>query len=152
MNMTGTHDTARLMTLLGDAPDPKSMSTWKQRDYLLPEQNAQLALKRLCLYFVVLYTLPGNPCVYYGDEICLQGYADPYNRGTFDWDSSQTAPADLMRELSLLRKELNTKDGFVRFDNNNSMLCYTVSSERSSYTVLCEHNQYATISFLGFKK
>ncbi len=33
-------------------------------------------------------TLPGAPCVYYGDEIGLQGANDPANRGAFPWDEA----------------------------------------------------------------
>jgi cyclomaltodextrinase len=31
-------------------------------------------------------TLPGAPCVYYGDELGLEGEQDPYCRGSFPWD------------------------------------------------------------------
>ena len=31
-------------------------------------------------------SLPGAPCVYYGDEVGLAGGNDPANRGTFPWD------------------------------------------------------------------
>ena len=31
-------------------------------------------------------TLPGAPCIYYGDEIGLSGGNDPANRGAFPWD------------------------------------------------------------------
>ena len=81
MNMTGTHDTVRLFTLLGGAPEPESMNTWQQREYSLTGEQKELAFKRLLLYFIAIFTLPGNPCIYYGDEKCLEGYADPYNRG-----------------------------------------------------------------------
>lgn len=29
------------------------------------------------------YTLPGVPCVYYGDEAGMEGYKDPFNWGCY---------------------------------------------------------------------
>jgi len=45
--------------------------------------------KALRLAFLFLMTYPGAPCVYYGDEIGMEGGRDPENRGTFPWDESQ---------------------------------------------------------------
>jgi alpha-glucosidase len=62
LNLLGSHDTARFLTLVaGDA-----------------------ALMRLAL--LLLFTYPGVPCIYYGDEIGMTGRNDPFNRACFDWD------------------------------------------------------------------
>ena len=34
----------------------------------------------------MLFTRPGVPCIYYGDETGMLGGADPDNRRCFDWD------------------------------------------------------------------
>jgi cyclomaltodextrinase / maltogenic alpha-amylase / neopullulanase len=34
-------------------------------------------------------TMPGAPCIYYGDEIGMAGEMDPASRGAFPWDSSR---------------------------------------------------------------
>ena len=39
-------------------------------------------------------TLPGMPCLYYGDEAGLVGYADPFNRGTYPWGREDTGLRD----------------------------------------------------------
>lgn len=36
--------------------------------------------------YALLYTYIGVPCLYYGDEIGLDGGYDPYNRACFNWD------------------------------------------------------------------
>jgi alpha-glucosidase len=36
-----------------------------------------------------LFTRPGAPCIYYGDEIGLQGGPDPDCRRCFPWDRAQ---------------------------------------------------------------
>lgn len=39
-------------------------------------------------------TMPGAPCIYYGDEMGLHGGSDPYNREPFPWDRiSQKNPS-----------------------------------------------------------
>ena len=65
LNLLGSHDTARFLTLLGEDP----------------------GLMRLAL--VLLFTYPGVPCIYYGDEIGMTGANDPYNRACFDWEPSR---------------------------------------------------------------
>ena len=135
MNMTGTHDTVRLMSLLGGAPSGRGMSTWDKRDYELPKTSVHIAFKRLEAYFITIFTLPGNPCIYYGDEIALQGYEDPYNRGTYDWDSQQKQFIELIKKLSGLRKELGIGNSFVRFKNSGRLLAYELRSGERGCTV-----------------
>jgi alpha-glucosidase len=41
---------------------------------------------RMALAVTLLFTYPGVPCIYYGDEIGLEGGRDPDCRRCFDWD------------------------------------------------------------------
>ncbi len=43
----------------------------------------------LRLGWLVLLTMPGAPCIYYGDEIGMTGEMDPGCRGAFPWDVSR---------------------------------------------------------------
>jgi len=43
----------------------------------------------LRLGMLFLLTYPGAPCIYYGDEVGLDGGHDPYCRKTFPWDPSR---------------------------------------------------------------
>ena len=43
----------------------------------------------LRLSYLFLFTYPGAPCIYYGDEIGLQGKHDPHCRNTFPWDETK---------------------------------------------------------------
>ena len=60
------------------------------------------AYRRLALAWTVLFTQPGMPMVYYGDEMGLPGYGDPDNRQPLWWndinlqDSSVEAVADAL--------------------------------------------------------
>ena len=42
-------------------------------------------VRRLMLAALLQYALPGVPCIYYGDEAGLEGFADPHNRRTYPW-------------------------------------------------------------------
>jgi alpha-glucosidase len=46
-------------------------------------------LLRMHLAVTLLFTYVGVPCVYYGDEIGLEGGADPDCRRCFDWDRAR---------------------------------------------------------------
>ncbi|MFA7109792.1 MAG: alpha-amylase family glycosyl hydrolase, partial [Sphaerochaetaceae bacterium] len=41
--------------------------------------------KKVILAFAIILAMPGNSNCYYGDEIFLEGIADPCNRGVFPW-------------------------------------------------------------------
>lgn len=84
MNLLSTHDTARVRTVLGSGGcDGGGMGREQQAGFTLsPEQNARgRALQKLCA--VLQFTLPGMPCVYYGDEEGMQGMRDPFCRGAY---------------------------------------------------------------------
>ncbi len=62
-------------------------------------------------------TLPGAPCIYYGDEVGLRGGDDPGCRGAFPWDESWWEPGlrDSVRALMRLRAaEAALRDGPMR--------------------------------------
>ena len=85
MNLLGSHDTIRLATL--------------------PCSN----LQRVKLALAILFFLPGAPCVYYGDEIGMEGGKDPDNRRTFPWgmlsDGRRSPIFRFLNELITLRNE-----------------------------------------------
>lgn len=84
MNLLSTHDTARVRTVLGSGgSDGGGMSREMQAGFALTEQqNARgRDLQKLCV--VLQFTLPGMPCVYYGDEEGMQGMRDPFCRGAY---------------------------------------------------------------------
>ncbi|MDE7244096.1 MAG: alpha-glucosidase C-terminal domain-containing protein, partial [Oscillospiraceae bacterium] len=86
MNMLGTHDTPRALTLLG-GPDPQLFSTRQERrQYRLSPAERERGVRLLKTGAVLLYTFPGSPTVFYGDEAGMEGYEDPMNRGTYPWD------------------------------------------------------------------
>ncbi|MFT9497663.1 glycoside hydrolase family 13 protein [Anaerosolibacter sp.] len=85
MNLVGSHDVPRILTLLGDAPPESTLSKDELSRYQLSNEQKKKALKRLKLLSLLQMTFPGIPCIYYGDEAGLEGYSDPLNRRTYPW-------------------------------------------------------------------
>jgi len=85
MNLIGSHDRERVLTVLGEAPTGSELTERERESYRLGEEQKKLAGRRLKLLALLQLTFPGVPCIYYGDEAGVEGYADPYNRGTYPW-------------------------------------------------------------------
>ena len=82
MNSLSTHDTARIINRLGAdvIPDKKLHADTK-----LSEKEKERGREGLAVAAMLQYTLPGIPCIYYGDEAGLTGDLDPYNRCCYPW-------------------------------------------------------------------
>ena len=83
LNLIGSHDRRRIMTVLGEAPD--DLADAEREGYRLPAEKEDLARRRLKILSLLQFSIPGVPCIYYGDEAGMQGYEDPYNRGPYPW-------------------------------------------------------------------
>lgn len=105
MNLIGSHDVPRILTLLGEAPPPDSLTVVQQARYRLPEEKNQLAIARLKMLVLWQMTFPGIPSVYYGDEVALEGYKDPYNRATYPWGRENTEMLSWHKRLIALRNQ-----------------------------------------------
>lgn len=81
MNFLGTHDTVRILNALSSDSVPKEKSA--RADYKISDR--ELAVQKLKAAAALQYTLPGVPCLYYGDEAGMEGYEDPFNRRFFPW-------------------------------------------------------------------
>ena len=104
MNHLGTHDTERILTALEDEPAAGRDRYW-QSGRRLPKPKYDHGIRLVRLAYAMLFTLPGVPCIYYGDEVGMQGYRDPFNRAYYDWDSTENRIKPLLRQLAKLRKE-----------------------------------------------
>jgi cyclomaltodextrinase len=84
LNLLGSHDMARLLTLA----------------------RGDRSAVRLATLFQMTY--PGAPSIYYGDEIGMEGGHDPDNRRAFPWHAPDSWDHDLLHDfqkLIALRKE-----------------------------------------------
>ena len=103
MNILGTHDTKRILTELADnAPRTSDKNVWAR--FRLQGDDYARAKERLKTASLLQYTVPGVPCVYYGDEAGMQGYKDPLNRLPFPWGKEDAELTEWYRFLGRLRK------------------------------------------------
>lgn len=101
MNFLSTHDTPRILTLLGGEPVPEDKPG--RAAARLSPAGYELARRRLMLGAMLLYAFPGSPTVYYGDEAGVQGYEDPLNRRTYPWGQEDERLLAWYRKLGALR-------------------------------------------------
>lgn len=105
MNLIGSHDVPRVLTLLGEAPPAESLTVAQQARYRLPQEKQQLAIARLKMLVLWQMTFPGVPSVYYGDEAGVQGYKDPYNRATYPWGQENMELLSWHKKIIALRNQ-----------------------------------------------
>ena len=111
MNFMSTHDTERALTALADEPCVGRDRYW-QSGRRLDNEHYEHGIQLLKLAYAMIFTLPGVPSIYYGDEIGMQGYRDPFNRAYFNWDSTEERLRPVFRQLAELRQSCDAfKDG-----------------------------------------
>jgi glycosidase len=100
MNIIGTHDTERILTILD---------------------------KRIELFKIIValqMTLPGVPLVYYGDEAGLEGGKDPENRKSYPWGMENKEILNFYKLIIGIRnKEDTLKNGDFRFFSTDLDVC-----------------------------
>ena len=102
MNTLGTHDTPRIITAL--AGYEGDMSADDAAVYRLTEEEYALGAMRLRAAYGLLVSLPGTPCLYYGDEIGMQGRSDPFNRYAYPWGKEDNEMLAFFKKAGSLRK------------------------------------------------
>ncbi len=113
MNLLGTHDTPRILTALVDDFDGSREEKAKRR---LSRNQFEVARERLLAASFLQYTLPGSPSLYYGDEACMEGYKDPFNRRTYPWGREDWEFIEHFKRLGQLRKDYPAlRLGDIRF-------------------------------------
>ncbi len=102
MNFLGTHDTERVLTVLGGIGE-EGRSNDELAVYRMPGDCRAHAKELLKLAFTLVATLPGLPCIYYGDEAGMEGYHDPFNRMPYPWGREEQDLIAHYRALGALR-------------------------------------------------
>jgi len=105
MNLIGSHDVPRILTLLGEAPPIESLTVVQQARYRLPQESQKLAIARMKIMALWQMTFPGVPSVYYGDEVGVEGYKDPFNRATYPWGKENVELLTWYKQMIALRNK-----------------------------------------------
>ncbi len=151
MNILGTHDTPRILTVFGGkiCSDKNEMAVTR-----LMTDEKRSAKEKVKMAALLQYTLPGVPCIYYGDENAMEGYIDPFCRQCFDWQNPDRDLNEFYRKLGDLRKNvLNDvlKDGeYNEVFADRSCLVFERKSQIGAVYVYVNnsHNEYS-IAFCG---
>lgn len=104
LNILGSHDTIRALTVLAGAPHRDALTREGQALWQPKPGAMALARARLKLGALLQFGLPGVPCIYYGDEAGLAGMADPFNRRPYPWGREDKELLDFYRALSAARR------------------------------------------------
>lgn len=104
MNLLGTHDTERILSILGDA-DVDCMSNAELAAFRLSEEQRKTAVQKLKIAAAMQYTVYGVPSLYYGDEAGMEGGRDPFCRMPFPWGREDADLTDYYRKLGRIRRE-----------------------------------------------
>lgn len=148
MNMASTHDTMRIKTVLGQPDLRDNMSFEEKQNYRLPYEKEALSIKRTMLMAFLQMTFVGVPCIYYGDEIGMQGLSDPFNRMPFNRRCVDTEMLSYYEKLGKMRNSFaalrrgefktvyaedgiyvylreinNSKDVFGKKEKNSKIIC-----------------------------
>ncbi len=136
MNFITTHDTERAITVLAGEP-LNGRNREFQFNTRMNEEQRGYGIRLMKVASGMQFTLPGFPCIYYGDEAGVEGYKDPFNRSTYPWGHENMELLNWHKALGKVRREHSCfndgefKDAFckdsimsyIRYDDNEKMLC-----------------------------
>ena len=116
MNSLDTHDTPRLLTLLGAGGEYRDQTKEWRASFTLSSRQLNKGRALLKAAALLLFCFPGSPTVYYGDEVGMQGFEDPFNRQTFPWGYEDRELLEWYRALGRLRsRHPALRKGSIRY-------------------------------------
>ncbi len=107
-NITGNHDRVRFISFAsGDVRfnEDGKRAGWKRNITV----SNRVGYSKLALLHAFVFSIPGVPCIYYGDEFGMPGANDPDNRRQMQFGSYQPEEQALLgkvKKLAALRHEL----------------------------------------------
>lgn len=142
MNHIGTHDTERAITKIAGEKSDYRDRQW-QSEHSLSEEEYKRGVKLLKLCAAIQYTLPGVPCVYYGDEAGMQGYKDPFNRAFFPWGRENRELQNYYIRLGKVRRSTDClKEGeFIPVSSVLSCVCFERRGKNDSCLLIANRNE-----------
>lgn len=135
LNFLSTHDTARILTVMGAKEYDKKD---EQASARLCESEFNRAAAKLKCLVTMQFCLPGVPTVFYGDEAGMEGFADPFCRGCYPWGyENQEILAHFRYAIDLRNRNDVLKNGefetvyeyegcygFIRFNKTKKIMVF----------------------------
>ncbi|MBO5682816.1 MAG: glycoside hydrolase family 13 protein, partial [Clostridia bacterium] len=146
MNLLGTHDTERIITVLGVACDESLDGDIAENSELayrkMTNRQRRAAKELLLMAAVIQFTVFGVPSVYYGDEIGLEGYHDPFCRMPYPWGREDEELLEFYRKLGEIRKLDVFARGDFKIDRvDGGFIAYSRFTEKEKITVLVNRGE-----------
>ncbi len=143
MNSLSTHDTPRILTLLADVPAPKTRE--ERAAFVLDTAARKRAKEKLFCALFLQFTLPGSPCIYYGDEAGLEGCEDPFNRRFFPWGKEDEEILAFTKALVSFRRDseiLRLGDTHAKAVSENVVKITRSKDERTLVCLLAREEEH----------
>ncbi|MBE6537056.1 MAG: glycoside hydrolase family 13 protein [Ruminococcaceae bacterium] len=149
MNLLGTHDTERIITMLaGDSAKGKSNDELANMSLDKKQKTNGIALLKMA--YVILATVPGLPTVFYGDEVGLEGYKDPFNRRPYPWKSGNGEIRDFYKKIGAIRRSREVyRDGefSLVYMDNERLVFSRGKNGKSLFTVINNSEKEMKVTF-----
>ena len=137
MNHIGTHDTERAINRLAGEDCEGRGRQWQHEHNTLSDYEYLHGVSLMKLASLLQYTLPGVPSLYYGDEIGMMGYKDPFNRGCMQWDNQNDELLRWYKRLGEIRRGCHVfkKGDFIPVFCSHKTIAYKRSDDTSEVLV-----------------
>lgn len=135
MNLIGTHDTERILSILGGADCTLSDNEKADASRLTASEREE-AVKKLKALSTLQYTVYGFPCLYYGDEAGMEGLHDPFCRRPFPWGKEDKELTEHYKRLGRMREDpVFENGGFRVVFARGGLLAFERRNENTRVTV-----------------
>ena len=166
-NSLDTHDIPRAITMLSSAMPyvrddyrhweiDRPPTIWHGYNYFatdefrrfefehdkLEQDDYDLAIKRLKVAVILQYFLPGNPCIFYGTEVGLHGFKDPFNRKCYPWGDEDKELLKFYQEIGKFRSIYTGKESsFEILEANQNVFSFVRRNKTNSVFVMVNRGE-----------
>ena len=144
MNLLGTHDTPRIISILGVVNEQMPHEKEDQAQFLLDEKQRKHAIEFLKIGALIQYSFIGCPCVYYGDEAGMEGLDDPLNRRGYIWGKEDKELVSWYKRLGEARKSLLAlREGTLVFLNSDeAVVAFERKMDENTVIAACNRDDH----------